>query len=147
MRRLALIAVLVGVCGPGGSALAADSSQPYLGTWAAHLSLDQLYHLGLDPRLAGKFRLVLRRNGTYTTFNSLDGSSRGRFTTSGRRIVFAHDVGCETALGVDQAGVYRWSIAQGRLKLTPMRVGSDPCGGRWQTLTYPIWTKRVGDAE
>ena len=141
MRRLALIAVIVGMWGPGGAAIQA-ASQPYLGTWTAHLSLDQMYGRGLDPRLAGKFRLVLRRNGTYTTSNSLDGLSRGRFTTSGRRIVFAHDVSCETALGVDQAGVYRWSVAQGKLKLTPMRIGSDPCSGRWQTLTYPIWTQR-----
>jgi len=144
MRRLALIAVLVGALGSAGALAAeSDSSQPYLGTWAAHLTLDQMYDLGLDPRLAGKFRLVLRKNGTYTTFNKLDGASRGRFTVSGRRIVFAHDVGCEQAYSApDKTGAYRWSVEQGKMKLTTVRLGSDPCGGRWQTLTYPVWTKR-----
>ena len=132
MRRLALIAVLLGAWVSAG-ALAADSSQPYLGTWTARYSLDQMYDLGLDPRLAGTFRLVLRKNG----------ASRGRFTVSGRRIVFAHDVGCEQAYSApDKTGAYRWSVEQGKMRLTTVRLGSDPCGGRWQTLTYPVWRKR-----
>lgn len=135
---LALAAVLLGAFGTAG-ALAGASGSP-VGTWTARLSRAQMINEGLDPRLAGTFRLVLRRTGTYMTFNSFDGASRGRFTVSGRKIVFFGDVSCNAA-GLDRKSAYTWSIARGRLRLTTVTVGGDPCGGRWQTLTYPVWKR------
>lgn len=142
MKRLLAVAVaLLAPCFSAG-ALAGGSAEPYLGTWTAGLSLEQMYDRGLDPRLAGSFRLVLRKNGTYTTFNSLDRASRGRFVVSGRRVVFSDDVGCAVA-GLHGKGVYTWTIARGKLRLATVRkFAGDPCGGRWQTLTYPVWNKR-----
>lgn len=139
-RRLAVAVALLAACSSPG-ALASASGEAYLGTWTARLTLEQTYDKGFDPRLAGSFRLVLRKNGTYTTFNSFDGASRGRFVLSGRRIVFSDDVACAVG-GFHGKGVYTWALARGKLRLTAVRIGSDPCGGRWQTLTYPVWTKR-----
>ena len=137
-RILVLAAVLLGAFGTSG-VLAGVSGSP-VGTWTARLSRAQMINEGLDPRLAGTYRLVLRSTGTYTTFNSLDGRSRGRFTVSGRTIVFFGDVSCNAA-GLDGKSAYTWSIARGRLRLTSVIVGGDPCGGRWQTLTYPLWKR------
>ncbi len=138
-RRLAVAGALLATYS-SAAALASGSEEAYLGTWADRVSLEQMYDRGLDPRLAGSFRLVLRRDGTYTSFNSFDKASRGRFVVSGRRIVFSGDVGCAMA-GLQGKGAYTWALARGKLRLSV--VGSDPCGGRWQTLTYPIWTKRT----
>jgi len=138
-NRVALaLALLVSV----GSlqALAAPADSPYLGAWTAHLSRVQMINQGFDVRLAGTFRLVLRRNGTYTTFNSFDKASHGEFTVSGRRIVFKNDVQCNLG-GFRGNGLYTWSLSTGRLRLAQPRIGTDPCGGRWQTLTYPIWKR------
>ena len=137
-RLLVLAALLIGAHGSAGAF--ASAYAPYVGTWTARLSSAQMINQGLDPRLAGTFRLVLRHNDTYSTFNSLDGASQGRFTVSGRRIVFFNDAGCK-AVGLDKKAAYTWSIARGRLRLTTVTVGGDACGGRWQTLTYPLWKR------
>ena len=121
-------------------AFAAPTNDAYLGTWTARLSRAQMINEGFDVRLAGTFRLVLRPNGTYTTFNSFDGASRGTFKVSGRKILFAKDVLCIEG-GFEGEGAYTWALSKGRLRLAQVRVGSDPCGGRWQTLTYPVWKK------
>ncbi len=138
-RRLAVAMALLAACSSAG-ALASGSGEAYLGTWTARLSLEQMYDGGFDPRLAGSFRLVLRKDGTYTSFNSFDKASRGRFVVSGRRIMLSDDVLCEAG-GLRGKGVYTWALARGKLRLSAVR--SDPCGGRWQTLTYPVWTKRT----
>ena len=45
-------------------------------------------------RLAGKFRLELRSDGTYTSFQELDGETDGRYRmASGDRLVFKQDKG------------------------------------------------------
>jgi hypothetical protein len=140
MKRLLLLAALLLSAYASAGAPASASASPYVGTWSAHLSSAQMINQGLDPRLAGRFRLVLRRNDTYTSFNSLDGASQGRFTVSGRRIVFFDDAACKAG-GLDKKAAYTWSIARGRLRLTTFTVGGDACGGRWQTLTYPLWKR------
>ena len=112
MKRLLLLAALL--LSAYGSAPASASASPYVGTWSARLSSAQMINQGLDPRLAGRFRLVLRRNDTYTSFNSLDGASQGRFTVSGRRVVFFDDAACKAG-GLDKKAAYTWSIARGRL--------------------------------
>ena len=112
---------------------------PYLGAWTARLTEAQLSQKGFDYRLAGAFQLVLNRNGTYSTFNALDGKSSGTFTVSGLRIVFRNDVLCKQG-GFKQNGTYTWSVKAGKLKLVVFNF-SDPCGGRWQTLTYPVWAR------
>lgn len=142
MKLYAALAALVVALASAAGALATSSGSPYLGVWTARLSRAQMINDGQDTRLAGKLRLVLRANGSYTTFNSFDGSSRGRFVVSRRRIVFTNDLGCKQA-GLDGRGAYTWSIARGRLRLSALFVGSDSCGSRWQTLTYPVWTKKT----
>ena len=140
-RDLALVAVgLVELVTAGALARAADTPPTYLGTWTARLSQAQMINQGLDPRLAGAFRLVLRQNGTYSTFNSFDGPSHGRFTAKGSRIVFFADAGCRKAK-LDARAPYTWSISHGRLRLATVELGGDLCGGRWQTLTYPLWKR------
>jgi len=125
-------------------ALANAASTPYLGLWTARMSTAQMVNGGYDARLAGRFRLILRADGTYTTDTAPDRWSKGTYTVSGRRIVFANDVLCKGG-GFDFKGVYTWVIANRTLRLTPMSrpgVSGDPCGGRWQTLTYPLWTRK-----
>lgn len=139
-RRLGFALALLVAC-VSAQALASEGTASYLGTWTARLSYAQMINEGFDPRLAGSFRLVLRKNGTYTTFNSFDGPSHGRYRVSGRRIVFSNDVGCRAG-GFLGEGVYTWAIARGRLRLVTVRLGGDPCGGRWQTLTYPLWKRK-----
>ena len=140
----AAITVLLAAWG-SAAALAADAGRPYLGTWGARMSKAQMINAGLDPRMAGTFRIVLRKDGTYKSYNSLDRWSSGTFTASGNRIVFANDVLCKAG-GFDFKGVYTWAIAKRTLRLTPLDrpgISGDPCGGRWQTLTYPVtWNRR-----
>src|SRR5262245_6571132 len=143
MRYGAVIASALVVVSGSVVADAAPATAPY-GTWTARLSRAEMINQGLDVRLAGTFRLVLRRNGTYTTFNSFDGASRGTFRAAGHRIVFARDTLCIEG-GFVGEGAYTWAVSKGRLRLAQARVGSDPCGGRWQTLTYPVWKRIEGE--
>jgi hypothetical protein len=138
MRRWLLAglttAVLVGVTGG-----VAATPTPY-GSWKDHLSLNEMYDGGFDPRLAGTYELVLARDGTYKTYNDFDKWSDGTFTVSGSRIVFGDDRGCIEGGHTTKKGFYRFSLKAGKLKLTARR--GDPCGGRWQTLTYPTWNRK-----
>lgn len=142
--RFALAAALLLVAWGSLGAVATASSKPYVGLWTARMSTAQMINEGFDERLAGRFRLILSTDGTYRTYNALDRWSKGTFTVSGRRIVFANDVLCKQG-GFDFKGVYTWAITNRTLRLTPVsRPGTsgDPCGGRWQTLTYPLWTRK-----
>jgi len=106
------------------------------------MTKSQLINQGfVDPRAVGVWKLVLNADGTYKTFNPLDKESSGTFTVAGSRIVFGRDdVACAQA-GFNKKGFYRWSVKDRKLKLVAITVGSDPCGGRWQTLTYPTWKR------
>lgn len=114
---------------------------PYLGSYTATLSAAQAAARG-DARLAGRFELVLRRNGTYTMSNSLDGRSHGRLTAlANRRLRFSNDTGCKAGnFEWPGGGVYRWSLNGNRLTLRLVKEG--PCTGRTQTLTYPVWVRK-----
>ena len=133
-----LLAGLVAAAVVGVTGGAAAAPTPY-GSWKAKLSLDDMYDKGYDPRLAGTFKLVLAKNGTYRTYNDFDKWSNGTFTVSGPRIVFAEDAGCIKGGITTKKGFYYWRIAGGKLKIINRR--GDPCGGRWQVLTYPLWTR------
>jgi hypothetical protein len=114
---------------------------PYLGSYTATLSFDQAVTAG-DARMAGRFTLILKRNGTYTADNPLDPATHGRVAAlSGNRLRFYADSGCEFG-GFERprGGVYRWSLSGRRLTLRLVSEG--PCTGRTQTLTYPVWTRR-----
>jgi hypothetical protein len=137
VASVAATSVLAIAASADGSAV---SGTPYLGTWSARISSAQLAAAGQDTRLAGTFRLILRKKGTYTTSNSLDGASSGKFRVSGHRIVFFDDVGC-TEGGFVGKGSYTWSIRKGKLRIRGVSATSDPCGGRRQTLEYPVWRK------
>ena len=138
----ALMATLIasaaqGRIDPGGGAL----SGPYLGSYTARLTVNQAAEKG-DGRLAGKFTLVLRRNGTYTASNSFDGASSGKLAAlSGHRLRFYSDTGClGGGFERPQGGIYRWSLSGARLKLTLVTEGA--CTGRRDTLTFPTWKRR-----
>lgn len=116
-------------------------SGPYLGSYTARLTMAQAVSRG-DSRMAGRFTLVLRANGTYRASNPLDGVTQGRLASlSGQRLRFSRDSGCLFG-GFERpgGGIYRWSLS-GR-KLTLRLVTEGPCTGRTQTLTYPVWTRR-----
>jgi hypothetical protein len=114
---------------------------PYLGSYAAKLTLVQATARG-DSRMAGKFTLVLRRDGTYSTSNPLDGPDGGRLAAlTNHRLRFYADRGCKFG-GFERpsGGIYRWSLNGTRLTLRLVSEGA--CTGRTQTLTYPVWTRR-----
>lgn len=115
-------------------------SGPYVGSYVAKLTEDEASARG-DSRLAGKFTLVLRRNGTYTASNPFDGRSHGRLASlSGHRLRFYDDNACKGG-GFErpQGGIYRWRLNGKRLTLRLVNEG--PCSGRTDTLTFPIWTR------
>ena len=124
-----------------GSAAEARLAGPYIGVWSAQLTVAQAIRKG-DERMAGRFRLVLRRNGTYTASNPFDRATHGRLAAlSGRRLRFSRDSGCLAGgYEVSGGGVYRWTLRGGRLTLR--RISEGPCTGRTQTLTYPVWRRR-----
>jgi len=95
-----------------------------------------------DSRLAGRFTLVLRRDGTYTDSNPLDGRDNGRLGDLGRdRLRFYADRGCKVGgLERPQGGIYRWSLNGRRLTLDLVNEGG--CTGRTDTLTFPVWIRR-----
>jgi hypothetical protein len=118
-----------------------DMQGPFLGSYVANLTTAQAVARG-DARMAGKFTLVLRRNGTYAVSNPLDGPTRGKFQAlSRKRLRFFKDNGC-IAGGFErpQGGMYRWSLS-GKF-LTIRLVNEGPCSGRTQSLTYPVWKRR-----
>jgi hypothetical protein len=122
---------------PGGQALRG----PYIGSYSATLTRAQAIAKG-DSRLAGKFRLVLRRDGTYTASNSFDPPASGKLTAlSNHRLRFSADTGCTYGhFERPQGGIYRWSVDGDRLKLTLVSEGA--CTGRRDTLTFPVWKRR-----
>ena len=125
------------VAGTGG----ATAGKPYLGSWHARMTSAQLIDAGfVDPRAVGMWRLVLNRDGTYRAFNPLDKWLSGEYSADARRINFRKDTAC-LAGGLKGPGFYKWSIVAGKLKLASVYAGSDPCGGRWQTLALPSWTR------
>jgi hypothetical protein len=142
----ALLAVsLAAAAAEAGRAPSAVGAQafagPYLGSYSARLTLAQATARG-DSRMAGRFTLVLRANGTYTASNPLDGTMRGRLTAlPGQRLRFSRDSGCLFG-GFERpnGGIYRWSLSGRRLTLRLVTEGA--CTGRTQTLTYPVWLRR-----
>lgn len=139
-KWIAAVAVMVAVSSVAG-ALAAGSATPYVGSWKARMTKAQLIDQGLvDPRAVGVWRLVLKRDGTYRAFNPLDGWTNGQFSATDRRMTFKKDPACLDA-GFIGVGKYRWSVKDRKLKLTAVFPGSDPCGGRWHTLSFPLWTR------
>jgi hypothetical protein len=114
---------------------------PYLGSYTATVTSAQAA-AGGDPRLAGRFTLVLRRNGTYTDSNPLDGRDDGRLAVPAQgRLRFYDDRGCKVGgLERPRGGIYRWSLNGRRLILHLVNEGA--CSGRTDTLTFPIWVRR-----
>ena len=120
---------------------AQDVRGPFVGSYAATLSRAQASARG-DSRLAGRFTLVLGRDGTYSVSNPLDGRMNGQLTALGDdRLRFSNDSGC-TSGGFErpEGGTYRWSLNGERLTLRLLSEG--PCTGRTDTLTFPIWIRR-----
>jgi len=119
----------------------APGAPAWAGSYTATLTLAQANARG-DSRMAGEFTLVLRRNGTYTMSNPLDGMSRGRLAALTRkRLRFYNDSGCKAGgFELREGGTYRWSVNGKRLTLRVVSEG--PCTGRTQTLTYPVWTRK-----
>jgi hypothetical protein len=145
MTRIAVIAAAaVAALGLTSFALAgsdgAKLSGPFVGFYEATLTPAQALTRG-DPRLAGKFQLVLGSNGLYVMANSFDGPSAGQLAVlPGHRLRFFNDIGC-TAGRFERpgGGIYSWSLNGNRLTLRLVREG--PCSGRTDTLTFPTWTR------
>jgi hypothetical protein len=116
---------------------------PFIGAWHAKLSSHQALEAG-DVRLAGAFRLVLRTDGTYATFNDFDGPSKGHYAMgSDRRLVSRQDKGCDVFTGGSgSVGVYRWTVGEAGLKLTNLVPETGGCTGRTQQLVFPLWQPR-----
>ena len=119
------------------ASLGAAATKPYAGEWKARMTEAQLIDQGfVDPRAVGVWRLVLEQDGTYRAFNPLDKWTNGDYTATDRRIDLQAGPGLPR-VRLQGAGRYRWSVKNGKLKLTTVSIGSDPCGGRFQTLSVP----------
>jgi hypothetical protein len=141
MRRVGIAGAALLVAVSVAVSLGAAATKPYAGEWKARMTKAQLIDQGfVDPRAVGVWKLVLERDGTYRAFNPLDKWTNGDYTATARRMTFRHDPAC-LGSGFKGAGRYGWSIKNGNLKLTTLSVGSDPCGGRFQTLSYPLWQR------
>jgi hypothetical protein len=95
-----------------------------------------------DSRLAGRFTLMLLRNGTYTDSNPLDGAASGHFEAlASHRLRFHEDSACESG-GFERVlgGIYSWTLNRRRLVLRLVNEGA--CSGRTDTLTFPVWIRR-----
>lgn len=121
----------------------AKPSGPFIGKWYAKLTPKQA--VGGDVRMAGKFRLALRADGSYTTFQELDGETDGHYRmASANRLVFKQDDGCDVFTGRrgGSVGIYRWSISGAHLKLTNVVPETGGCTGRTESLVMPVWQRR-----
>ena len=138
MSTLGILAVLAAGHGMGGGAEMLEG--PYVGSYSATVTSAQAATRG-DPRLAGRFTLVLRPNGTYTDSNPLDGRDDGRLAAPTRgRLRFYDDRGCKLdGLERTRGGIYGWSLNGTRLTLRLVNEGA--CSGRTDTLTFPVWVR------
>jgi len=136
---LALLAVLATGRGIRGGEQALRG--PFVGSYTATLTSAQAAARG-DPRLTGRFTLVLRANGTYTDSNPLDGIDDGRVARLAHgRLRFYDDRYCKLGgLERQQGGIYRWSLNGERLTLRLVNEGG--CTGRSDTLTFPVWVRK-----
>jgi hypothetical protein len=138
MKRWLAAAVALAATAGIAATLGAAATKPYLGSWKAKLTADQLLDYGIaQPKMRGTWRLELKGDGTYRAYNPWDKWFDGSYRADATRMVLTKDVKC----GADfqGPGVYRWKAAGGKLKLTSVKV--DPCGGRWQTVSIPLWTR------
>ena len=118
-----------------------EPSGPYIGTWDANLTLQDLGAAAADTRYAGEFRLELREDGTYTAFQELDGEITGHYAAApGDFLVFTEDSGCEEG-GFSGTSVYQWAVDGDQLTLTLVRPETGGCTGRSDTLIFPRWTR------
>ncbi|HEX4745954.1 MAG TPA: hypothetical protein VFU99_03640 [Gaiellaceae bacterium] len=145
-RTIMIVVAAISLVGPTAQAGNSENSGaalsgPFVGRYKATLTQAQAAGLG-DWRMTGKFSLVIRRNGTYTVSNPLDGRINGKVAAlANRRLRFYEDTGCLAGgFERDEGGTYRWSVKPGQLILRLVSEG--PCTGRTQSLTYPVW-KRV----
>jgi hypothetical protein len=112
------------------SASAAKAAKPY-GSYTVRLAPK-------DPDVpAGVWRLTLRP-GRYTLLSDAAPiKNGGRLSVSGNVLTFSRETLCTSSVGR-----YRWSLADGRLRLR--LIGTDTCSGNDRTvvLTSKPWTKR-----
>lgn len=138
---IATTAAAIAVSAAIGSA-GAGSTTPYIGAWKAKVTADLLLENGIaQPQFRGTWRLELNRDGTYRTFNPWDKWSNGSYKAKGTRLVFGEDAGCTAGGFRSKPAAYKWTVKAGKLKLKTVIAGGDICGGRWQTLSIPLWTR------
>ena len=76
------------------------------------------------------------QDGTYRAFNPLDKWTSGDYTATDRRMTFRHDPFCLEAGFKGPAAVPL--VGQEReAEAHEVAIGSDPCGGRFQTAVVP----------
>ena len=90
------------------------------------------------------FKLTLRRNGTYSTRNGLNGEvDTGRYHAKGRQLVFTKSTAC--AKNFAGTGTYDYSVSGDRLVLKQSGKETGGCTGRSGNLTVPpAWVRTGG---
>ena len=141
MKRLAITGAALFAAMSVAASLGAATTKPYAGEWKARVTADQLLDNGIaQPQFKGVWKLTLTKDGAYRTYNPWDKWSSGVYSANATRILLSKDMGCLKA-GLKGPGTYRWSLTKGKLKLTSVAIGNDNCGGRWQTISIPLWTR------
>ncbi len=129
---------------PADATLPTDG--PYLGTWAANLTLEDLGAAAADTRYAGEFHLDLREDGTYTMSQELDGEATGRYgAASDDFLAFNEDSLCKEG-GRTGTSVYQWAVDGDELTLTLVRPETGGCTARSDSLIFPRWTRAEDQA-
>jgi hypothetical protein len=138
MKRWLMAAVALTAAASIAATLGAAATKPYLGSWKAKVTADQLLDNGIaQPRFRGTWRLEFHRDGTYRAFNPWDKWFEGTYSADATRMVLTKDAKC--GVGFQGPGVNRWKVTDSKLKLTSVKV--DVCGGRRQTVSIPLWQR------
>jgi hypothetical protein len=132
LATLALAVTVATVPAFGAASSTVETAKPY-GSYTVRLAPK-------DPDVPwGVWRLTLRP-GRYTllSYANPEVGNGGRLSVSGNVLTFSRETLCPSSVGR-----YRWSLADGRLRLR--LIGTDTCSGNDRTvvMTSKSWTRRA----
>jgi hypothetical protein len=107
------LVVLAGAVGSGAAHTTAKLPAPLVGGWARFVTAADWKRVGIATEPSAHFSMLVSADGSVAVAESLS----VRFAAlSGNRVVISGAYGCGK-----KKGVYRWSVAAGRLTLTKLQ--------------------------